>query len=79
MSPGSSPYSVLLDQLTLDASKATVPLLNRLNKVQLKLEIWSLKNNIARLKISEMNPIKERYEPPVGDVLIGEPEQDRYT
>lgn len=79
MAHGASPYVVLLDQLTLDNFKAVVPLLNTKNNVQLKLEIFALKNNMARLRLDEMTPIKLRYQPPVGDVLIGEPAQDRFV
>ena len=77
MRSGSSPYFVELDQLTIDSTKVSVPIVNTQNNVRLRLEIWALKGNMARVKLDELEPSKERYEPPVGDVLVGEPALQR--
>ncbi len=38
-----------------------------------------LQGNTARLRITELEPIRERYEPPVGDVLVEEPIQQKWV
>ena len=75
MEPGSSPYVVLMDALSIKPSSVEVQILNKNNNVRLLLQLFTLKDNMARLKINELQPIKQRYEIPVGDSLIGEPKQ----
>jgi hypothetical protein len=45
-------------------------LLNTVNNGKLTLELSGLERNTARIKVNEADPIKQRYETPVGDVLI---------
>ena len=73
--PGSSPYTVLLDAVHIKPTSIEVPLLNTQNNVRLLLQLFGIKDNMARLKINELEPIKQRYEIPVGDALVGEPKQ----
>ena len=41
------------------------------------MDLYALKGNMARLKINEAEPTKSRYEIPIGDCLVKEPELDR--
>ncbi|XP_013399270.1 neutral alpha-glucosidase AB isoform X2 [Lingula anatina] len=75
--PDQSPYVALLDSVQIEPTKMKVQLLNTQNQVRLLLEVIGLERNMARVKINELNPIKPRYEIPVGDVLIGDPKQDK--
>ena len=53
-------------------------LLNTVNNGKLTLELSGLERNTARIKVNEADPIKQRYETPVGDVLIEEPKRQGY-
>uniref|UniRef100_A0A8W8IBF8 Neutral alpha-glucosidase AB n=1 Tax=Magallana gigas TaxID=29159 RepID=A0A8W8IBF8_MAGGI len=75
MQPGNSPYIVLMDSLKISSSQISVQLLNTKTNVRLVLDLYGLQGNTARVKINELEPLKPRYEIPVGDVLIGEPKQ----
>lgn len=75
MQPGNSPYKVLMDSLKISSSQISVQLLNTKTNVRLVLDLYGLQGNTARVKINELEPLKPRYEIPVGDVLIGEPKQ----
>lgn len=75
MQPGNSPYIVLMDSLKKSSSQISVQLLNTKTNVRLVLDLYGLQGNTARVKINELEPLKPRYEIPVGDVLIGEPKQ----
>lgn len=75
MQPGNSPYIVLMDSLKISLSQISVQLLNTKTNVRLVLDLYGLQGNTARVKINELEPLKPRYEIPVGDVLIGEPKQ----
>ncbi|XP_069116390.1 neutral alpha-glucosidase AB-like isoform X2 [Argopecten irradians] len=72
---GESPYVILMDSLKIQSTNVQVQLLNTKNNVRLLLELYGLQENTARLKINELNPIKPRFEIPIGDVLVGEPKQ----
>ncbi|KAL4238130.1 hypothetical protein ACF0H5_002842 [Mactra antiquata] len=74
MQPGSSPYVVLMDSIKIfESSTVELQILNTKNNVRLLLQVSALKDNTARVKINELDPIKKRYEIPVGDALVGEP------
>ena len=75
MEAGSSPYVVLMEAVSIKPTNIEVQLLNKNNNVRLLLQLFTLKDNMARLKINELQPLKQRYEIPVGDSLIGEPKQ----
>ncbi|XP_070577600.1 neutral alpha-glucosidase AB-like isoform X2 [Ptychodera flava] len=70
---GESVYVAKLNTLEVTGSKAAVQLLNTENNVALKLELISIENNIARIRIDEVEPLKPRYV--VQDVLMEEPKQ----
>lgn len=53
-------------------------LLNTVNNGKLTLELSGLERNTARIRVNEADPIKQRYETPVGDVLIEEPKRQGY-
>ena len=69
--PGDSPYLVVKDSITFTESSFDVHLLNKKSNVLLNLKLQTLQNNTARFRITEVNPIRPRYE--VKDVLIKEP------
>ncbi|KAL5009154.1 hypothetical protein ScPMuIL_014735 [Solemya velum] len=77
--PGHSPYISLFDTLDIQPSQISVELLNTKNNVRLRLELFGLQHQTTRIKINEVNPLKPRYEIPVGDVLNAEPQQDTLT
>ncbi len=77
MQPGSSPYIVLMDTVEVISDKVTLELLNTKNTRHLRLELSGLEGNMARLRVLEKDPIKERYEPAIGDVLVDEPQTQR--
>lgn len=47
------------------------------NNIPLVLDLFGLKDNMVRLKINEVKPIRSRFEVPLGDVIVEEPEQDQ--
>lgn len=69
MQPNQSPYVILMDSLVIHPYKIEVQVLNKMNNVKLHLELYALEENMARLKINELEPIKPRYEIPKGDVV----------
>ncbi|KAK3093332.1 hypothetical protein FSP39_014183 [Pinctada imbricata] len=75
MQSGQSPYVLLLDSLQVSPTSLSVQLLNTKNNVRLLLQLYGLERNTARVKINELEPLKPRYEIPVGDALVGEPKQ----
>ncbi|XP_052782433.1 neutral alpha-glucosidase AB-like isoform X2 [Mya arenaria] len=68
-----SPYVVLMETMQIQPSRIEVQILNTKNNVRLLMQVTAIKDNTARLKINELNPLRKRYEIPVGDVLVGEP------
>lgn len=44
--------------------------------VQFILDIVGIKDNTLRIKLSEADPLRQRYEPAIGDVLQKEPEKE---
>jgi alpha 1,3-glucosidase len=82
MPVGRSLYVALLDtlepiQVGNDSSSAPtrwrVAVENHRNSVRFWLELHLLAGRTVRFRITEANPLRERFEPPVGDVLVGEP------
>ncbi|XP_078516731.1 neutral alpha-glucosidase AB isoform X1 [Lissotriton helveticus] len=74
---GSSVYRALLDSLDVTESRASLQLMNEANKIPLLLEVYSLKGNMTRFRINELNPLRPRYEVP--DVLIDDPQTLQLT
>lgn len=77
MKPNLSPYLLLTETVDVKPTKITGRIMNRANNVPLNLELTSLQDNTARIRISEINPIRQRYEIPVGDVLVAEPAEQK--
>ncbi|CAH3179912.1 unnamed protein product, partial [Porites evermanni] len=69
--PGDSPYLVVKDSIAFTESSFDVHLLNKKSNLLLNLKLQTLQKNTARFRITEVNPIRPRYE--VKDVLIKEP------
>ena len=77
MQQGQSPYVVLMESLQVQATSLSVQIINTKNNVRLLMQLFGLEKNTARVKINELEPLKPRYEIPVGDVLVGEPKQQK--
>ncbi|KAK7471500.1 hypothetical protein BaRGS_00035839 [Batillaria attramentaria] len=73
---GQSMHVVLPDTLKVSKNSATLEVLDKKTDVRFLLNIFGLKDNTFRVKLSEAKPLRERYEPPLGDVLIKEPERE---
>lgn len=65
------------ETVNVQPTKVNAQLLNKANNVPLNLELTALQDNTARIRISEINPIRHRYEIPVGDVLVAEPTEQK--
>ena len=77
--PTESQYRALLDTVETTSSAVRVHLVNKWNGVKLRLEVIALQDNTVRIKVNELEPIKQRYEIPVGDVLLQEPTEARFV
>ena len=67
----------MFDSFDLRPNSATFQLLNTANGVVFQAELFLLQDSTIRLKINEKSPLVLRYEAPVGDVLIKEPQTQR--
>lgn len=79
MEKGNSPYQLLLDTLDVQKDHLQVDLLNRKNNVKFILKLSGIKDNIFRLRVTEKEPLKPRYEPEIGDVLNSNPIPESIT
>lgn len=75
--PGNSPYSVDISTVTASSTMVEAVLLNELNNVQFRLEIFGLKDQTFRFKMREAFPLSPRFEVP--EVLVGDPEQEELS
>ncbi|KAK7082723.1 hypothetical protein SK128_025164, partial [Halocaridina rubra] len=62
--PGESPYSLLVDTVTVSETGIVGDILNEKNKVIFTLEVYPLEDHTLRVKINEKNPIRQRFEEP---------------
>ena len=76
---GRNVYVVVMSSLHVEPTLLSMQLLNLDTKERLKLDVYGLRGNMVRLKINEVRPLSARYEPPIGDVLVNEPEQDKWA
>ena len=76
MAPGISFYRAVPSSLKSSDSSASLDVVNTKNQVKFLLEIIALKDNTFRVRMVEAEPLRVRYEPPIGDVLIAEPERE---
>lgn len=74
---GRSTYAVVFDSFNIRPKSATFQLLNTANDVVFQAELFLLRDSTIRLKINEASPLVPRYEAPVGDVLVKEPQTQR--
>ena len=74
---GESPYTVLKESVVFADNTIEANILNTRNNITLQLQLFTLEKNTARFKISEINPIRPRYE--VKDSLVTEPKSVRYN
>ncbi|GLH04970.1 uncharacterized protein GBIM_10615, partial [Gryllus bimaculatus] len=72
--PGQSPYQLHLNTLSVGSSSISAELVNYNNLAKFKFELSAIKEETFRMKISELSPIRPRYE--VESALVGEPELD---
>ncbi|XP_071162739.1 neutral alpha-glucosidase AB-like isoform X2 [Mytilus edulis] len=75
MTPGQSAYEVITETVNVQSTSVNLQLLNTVTNVKLTLELSGLERSTARIKINEVEPIKQRYEIPIGDVLVEEPKR----
>lgn len=60
--PGHSPYYLDMNEFKISSSKVEGVLINSKNQVMFKLELLALANNMVRMKISELSPLRPRFE-----------------
>lgn len=70
-------FNVLDDSIEIQPTFVRFLVSKQKARQPLVVELFGLVNNSVRLKVKELNPEKPRYEIPVGDVLLKEPEQQR--
>lgn len=74
---GKSPYVVVFDSFTLRPKGATFQLHNTVSDAVFQAQLFPLQDNTIRLKVNEESPLVLRYQSPVGDVLVEEPQTQR--
>lgn len=75
MQPGHSPYYLEMSSFKIYTTSLEGVIVNSLNGVMLKLELYPLKHNMLRMKVTELNPIRPRFE--AKEALVGDPEETR--
>lgn len=66
-------YDVLPETVDIEATALKLKLRRRGRAEILSAELFSLADNILRMKIKPTETGRQRYEIPVGDVLVSEP------
>ncbi|XP_057316342.1 neutral alpha-glucosidase AB-like isoform X2 [Hydractinia symbiolongicarpus] len=74
--PGSSPYAILQSTVKLEIGTISCDVINTNNNVSFKLTIDTLAKNSARIRITELSPIRPRYF--VDDSLVKEPQKIKF-
>lgn len=75
LTPGSAHYTVSPDSLLIEDSGCKMDVVNKNVGVVLRAELYTLSDNMMRLKINEKNPLHKRYE--VEGSLTGEPKLEK--
>ncbi|RUS82149.1 hypothetical protein EGW08_010083 [Elysia chlorotica] len=75
LQPGNSDYVVQASSLRLSKTSLMVDVLNTKSDVRFLLQVYGLQHGIFRVKLVEAEPIRQRYEIPIGVTLVAEPEQ----
>ncbi|KAG2205709.1 hypothetical protein INT47_008066 [Mucor saturninus] len=70
----SSPYALVKDSIHTQEDRIHADILNTETNIVLTLQVHVLKDNTARVRINEKQPIKPRYEDHVKFTLVKEPE-----
>ncbi|CAL1285603.1 unnamed protein product [Larinioides sclopetarius] len=68
-----SPYYLEMSSFKIYPTRIEGVIINSQNGVMLKLDLIALKNNMLNFKISELNPIRPRYE--ARESLVSDPEE----
>jgi len=70
-------YDVLPTSVITDATALSMKLVRRGRADSLSVELFFLADNSLRMKIMPTETARQRYEIPVGDVLVSEPTVQR--
>jgi len=70
-------YDVLPESVDIQTDVIRMKLGRRGRQESLVVEIYFLADDIFRMKIKPTESARQRYEIPVGDVLLSEPKADR--
>ena len=80
MKERNSSYSLnILSLRNLDKSTFTFSVENSRARTQFELVLSILANNTIRVRMLEASPIRTRFVPPIGDVLVQEPKPYQHT
>ena len=60
--------------MKMSSTSVLLEVVEKKSNVKFNLNIFALKDDTFRVKLTEAEPMRQRYEPPVGDVLVQEPE-----
>jgi len=74
-----STYVLVFNSFNIRPKSATFQLLNTASYVVFQAELFLLQDSTIRLKINEESPLVLRYEAAIGDVLVKEPQTQRYA
>ena len=74
LEPAPSSFAASVASMQLSQTSVSLDVLDKKSNVKFILKIFALKDNTFRIRLSEAEPLRERYEPPLGDVLLQEPE-----
>ena len=75
LTPGPSQYAVSPESILIEDSGCKMDVVNKKTGVVLRAELYTLSDNMIRLKINEKNPLRQRYQ--VEGSLVGEPKRDK--
>lgn len=70
-------YDVLPETVDIQTTALTMNIGRRARAETLAVEIYFLADNIFRMKIKPAATARQRYEIPIGDVLVSEPKLQR--
>ena len=74
LEPAPSSFAANVASMKLSSTSVSLDVVDKKSNVKFILNIFGLKYNTFRIKLSEAEPLRKRYEPPIGDVLLQEPE-----
>jgi len=74
--PGNTPYAILSDTVKFETGSISCDILNTNNNVSFQLTIDTLQKETARIRMTELSPIRPRYT--VQESLVREPQHVKY-